>query len=85
MKLYPPHNVVVGGGGVYWFHSVRPSDCPAFRVSSVAPTILVGSISYLYILSTNFQKCDACEVSCKIWIFGKIKKKNLQALKSKSS
>ena len=27
---------------------------PASRVRSVAPTVLVGSISYLYILSSNF-------------------------------
>ena len=29
--LYPPHNEVVGG--VYWFHSVRPSVCPSVRPS----------------------------------------------------
>ena len=57
--------------GVYWFHSicpsVRPSRVrPAFHVSSVAPTVLVGSISYLYILSNNFRRCVACNVSCKI-------------------
>ena len=39
---------------------------PASRVGSVAHTILVGSISYLYILSSNFRRC----VACKIWIFG---------------
>ena len=63
--LYPPHNeVVVGGGGYIGFTSsvhpsvrpsvrppVRPSVLPAFHVRSVAPTVLVGSISYLYILS----------------------------------
>ena len=55
-SLYPPHNEVVGwGGGVYWFHSVRPSVRPsrvrpASRVRSVASTVLVGSISYLCIL-----------------------------------
>ena len=67
--------------GVYWFHSVRPSVRlsvspsvrphpshvpPAFCVHSVAPTVLVGSISYLYILSNNFRRCVACKVSCKI-------------------
>ena len=36
--------------------SVRPSCVrPASRVRSVAPTVLVGSISYLYILSNNFR------------------------------
>ena len=70
--LYPPHNEVVGG--VYWFHLVCPSVCPsirpAFRVRCVAPTVLVGSISYLYILSSNFRRCVACKVYYKIWIFG---------------
>ena len=43
--------------------SVRPASC----VRSVAPTVLVGSISYLlYILSSNFRRCVACKVSCKI-------------------
>ena len=51
--------------GVYWFHSVRrsvrpfvlrPSRIrPTSRVHSVASTVLVGSISYLYILSSNFS------------------------------
>ena len=53
--------------GVYWFHSVCPSIRPASCVRSVAPTVLVGSISYLYILSSNFRRCVACKVCCKIW------------------
>ena len=61
-------------GGVYWFHSirpsVRPSICPSVSpascVHSVAPTALVGSISYLYILPSNFRRCVACKVYCKI-------------------
>ena len=71
--LYPPHNE--GVGGVYWFHSVRPSVPrlsrvrPASHVRSVAPTVLAGTISYLYILPSNFR-CVACKVSCKISIFG---------------
>ena len=40
------HNEVVGG--VYWYHLVRPSVRSASRVRSVVPTVLVGSISYLY-------------------------------------
>ena len=54
--------------GVYWFHSVRlsvrlsvrpsgPSVHPAFRVHSVAPMVLDRSISYWYILSSNFRRC----------------------------
>ena len=75
--LYSPHNeVVIPPGtqrscwGVYWFHSVhpfvRPSIRPASRVRSVAPTFLVGSTSYLYILSNNFRRCITCKVTCKI-------------------
>ena len=59
---------------VYWFHSVRPSVHPSIRpashVHSVAPTVLLGSISYLYILPSNLWRCVACKVSCKILIFG---------------
>ena len=54
--------------------SVRPSRVrPATCVRSVASTVLVGSISYLCILSSNFRWCVACKVSCKnfkIWSFG---------------
>ena len=46
----------------------------ASRVHSVAATVLVGSISYLYILSSNFSRCVACKISCKIRIFGKFSK-----------
>ena len=48
--LYPQHKKLLG----------------VFRVRSAAPTVLVGSISYLYILSSNFRRCVACKVSCKI-------------------
>ena len=54
-------------------HWNRKTGYPASRVRSVAPTVLVGSISYLYILSSNFRRCVVCKVSCKIckiWIFG---------------
>ena len=47
--------------------SVRPSRVrPTSGVRSVASTVLVGSISYLYILSSNFRRCVGCKVSCKI-------------------
>ena len=59
------YNKVVGGAGVYWFHSICPSVCPASRFRSVVPTVLVGSIAYLYILSSNFRRCVACKVSSK--------------------
>ena len=55
--------------GVYWFRSVRPSVCSTSCVRSVAPTVLVGSISYSYILSSNFRRCVACKGSGKIWKF----------------
>ena len=52
--------------GVYWFHSVspsvRPSVCPASHVRSVAPTVLVGSILYLYTLSSNCRRCVTYKV-----------------------
>ena len=38
----------------------------ASHVRSVAPTVLVGSISYLYILSSSVRRCVVCKVSCKI-------------------
>ena len=54
----------VGVGVGYWFHpvrpSVRPSVRPTFRVCSVAPRVLVGSISYLYILSSKIRRCVVC-------------------------
>ena len=46
--------------------SIRPSVWPASRVCSVAPKVLVGSISYLYILSSNFRRCVAYKVSWKM-------------------
>ena len=52
--------------GVYWFHLVRLSVCGQNRVRSVSSTILVGSISYLHILSSNFRRCVACNVCSKI-------------------
>ena len=57
-----------GGGGGYtgFTPSVCPSVCPATRVRYVAPTLLVGSISYFYILSSNFRGCVACNVYFKI-------------------
>ena len=64
-KLYL---IIRSSKGVYWFLSVHPS--PASCVRSVAPTCLVGSISYLHILSSDFRRCVACKVSFKIWIFG---------------
>ena len=78
LLLYPPphphpHPKVIGGGGGGGggiLVSLRPPVCtyvrPTSRVRSVAPTVLVGSISYLYILSSNFRRCVACKVSCKI-------------------
>ena len=74
ISIIPPHKEVVGG--VYWFHSVRPSVCPSVCPASlVCPVALVGSISYLYILSSNFRRCVTCKVYCqilKICTFGSI-------------
>ena len=80
--LYLPHNKVVGGYIGFTPSvclSVRPSVRlsvhpsrvrPASHVRSVAPTVLVGSISFLYILPSNFRSCVACKAFCKISIFG---------------
>ena len=58
------------GGYIGFTPSIRLSVRPALCVCSVAPRVLVGSTSYLYILSNNIRKCAACKVSCKISIFG---------------
>ena len=64
--IIPPHDEVVGGV-IGFTLSVRPSRVrPASHVRSVAPTVLVGSISYLCILPSNFRRCVACKVSCEI-------------------
>ena len=67
--IIPQHNEVVGGYTGFTL-SVRPSVCPSVRptspVRSVAPTVLVGSISNLYISSRNFRRCVVCKVFCKI-------------------
>ena len=67
--LYPPTTKLLGGISVSLRPSVRPSVRPASRVRSVAPAVLVGSISYLYILSSNFRRCVVCKVLCKILKF----------------
>ena len=67
------HNKVVGWyiGFTLSVHlSGPPSARPACRVCSVAPTVLNGIISYLYILSSNFRRCVACKLVSKIWIWG---------------
>ena len=63
--------------GVYWYHLVRLSVCPSVhlsvcgqnRVRSVSSTILIGSISYLHILSSNLRRCVTCNARFKIWNF----------------
>ena len=60
--------------GVFWYHLVRLSVCPSARLSvcgqnrvrSVSSTILIGSISYLHILSSNLRRCVACNARFKI-------------------
>ena len=65
------HNIIIQScWGVYWFHSVRLSIRlsvrSASRVRAVAPTVLIGSISCLYILYSNFRGCLACKVYYKM-------------------
>ena len=51
------------------FTPFRPPVRATSHVRSVVPRILVGSISYLCILSSNIRGCVVCKVSCKItWI-----------------
>ena len=59
---YTPHTTKLLGGILV---SLRPSVRPASRVRSVSTTVLVGSFSYLYILSSNFRRCVSCKVFCK--------------------
>ena len=64
--------------GVYWFLSICPSICRQNRVRSVSSTILVGSFSYLHILSSNCRRCVMCSVyffffqNSRIWNIGKL-------------
>ena len=55
--------------GVYCFHLVHLSVCGQNRVRSVSSTILIGSISYMHILSNNFRKRVGCTVCFKIQKF----------------
>ena len=72
ISLYPPLQWSwKGGGGLYWFHLVRLSVCGQNCVRSVFSTILIGSMSYSHILSSNFRRCVVCNVCFKFnnWKF----------------
>ena len=56
-------------GGIPVFHLVRLFVCGQNRVRSVSSTILIGSISYLHILSSNFRRCVTCNDCFKIQKF----------------
>ena len=65
--VIPPTSTKLKGGIlVSPCPSVRLSVCGQNRVRSVSSTILVGSISYLHILSSNLRRCVACNVCFKI-------------------
>ena len=72
----PPHDKVVGGyiGFTQYIRpSVRPSIRPASRVRSLVPTVLVGSISYLYILSNVSRETFFANIQkLNFWHFFKI-------------
>ena len=58
ISLYPPHNEVVGG--VYWFHSVRPSVRLSVRPSvcpSVRPSVphAVSALYHLQLWMDSFH------------------------------
>ena len=63
-----------------WKRGILASPCPSVRLSvcgqncvcSVSSTILIGSISYLHILSSNFRRCLACNARFKIQKFWRI-------------
>ena len=58
--------------GVYWFHLARLSVCWHNRVRPVSSTILVGSISYMHIVSSKFRRCAPYKVCFKIQTFWQI-------------
>ena len=66
VSLYPPLQWSWKG---YWFHLVQLSVCGQNRVRSVSSAILIGSILYLYILSSNFRRCVVCNGCFKIQKF----------------
>ena len=66
----PPPSTKLKGG----YTGITLSVCGQNRFRSVSSTILVGSISYLHILSSNFRKCVACNVRFKV---KKLKKFNV--------
>ena len=76
LVYYTPHFNEVERG-VYWYHLVRLSVCLSVRLSicgqnhvrSVSSTILIGSISYLHILASNFRRCVACNARFEIQKF----------------
>ena len=65
----PPASTKLKGGSTGFTLSVRLSICGQNHVHSVFATILIGSISYLHILSSNFRRCVACNVCFKIQKF----------------
>ena len=68
--IIPPASTkLIGGILVSPCPSVRLSVCGQNRVRSVSSTILIGSISYLHILSSNFRRCVACNARFKIQKF----------------
>ena len=64
--IIPPVSTKLKRGYTGFTSSVCPSVCGQNHVPSVSSTILAGSISYLYILSSNFRKCVACKGYCEI-------------------
>ena len=60
--IIPCFNEVERGVYTGFTLSVRLSICRQNRARSVSSTILVGSISYLHMLSGNFRRCVASKV-----------------------
>ena len=55
----------------YIKYATQMSICGRNHVCSVSSTILVGSILYLHILSSNFSKCVTCKYFSELWSFDK--------------
>ena len=69
LSCYTPCFNGVEGGYTGFMSSVRLSVCGQNRVRSVSSIILVGSISYLHFLLSNFRRCVACKGYCIILKF----------------
>ena len=62
LQQHTPASTKLKGG----YTGITLSVCGQNCVRSVSSTILIGSISYLHILSSNFRSCVTCNARFKI-------------------